>query len=79
VTEDAGLEFLLLVGRWIGFGGDSDFQGSTLDTITCAAALERRAPAAAAAPGSNCVESSIAILVGSQSMSLLTCGAIMPL
>jgi dimethylsulfone monooxygenase len=39
MAEDTGLEFLLPVARWIGFGGDSDFQGNTLDAITWAAAM----------------------------------------
>jgi dimethylsulfone monooxygenase len=39
MAADTGLEFLLPVARWIGFGGDSDFQGNTLDAITWAAAM----------------------------------------
>jgi alkanesulfonate monooxygenase SsuD/methylene tetrahydromethanopterin reductase-like flavin-dependent oxidoreductase (luciferase family) len=37
---DAGrLDFLLPIGRWKGYGGDTDFHGSTLETVTWATGL----------------------------------------
>jgi len=39
MADAAGLEFLLPIGRWRGYGGASDFQGSSLETITWAAGL----------------------------------------
>lgn len=39
MVDAAGLEFLLPIGRWRGYGGASDFQGSSLETITWAAGL----------------------------------------
>ena len=38
-AEEAGLEFVLPIGRWRGYGGKSDFQGISLETITWAAGL----------------------------------------
>jgi alkanesulfonate monooxygenase SsuD/methylene tetrahydromethanopterin reductase-like flavin-dependent oxidoreductase (luciferase family) len=39
MADDAGFEFMLPVGRWKGYGGDTDYQGETLETITWAAGL----------------------------------------
>lgn len=39
MADDAGLEFMLPIGRWKGYGGDTDYQGQTLETITWAAGL----------------------------------------
>jgi alkanesulfonate monooxygenase SsuD/methylene tetrahydromethanopterin reductase-like flavin-dependent oxidoreductase (luciferase family) len=39
MADDAGLDFLLPIGRWKGYGGDTDYQGETLETITWAAGL----------------------------------------
>jgi FMNH2-dependent dimethyl sulfone monooxygenase len=39
VAEEAGLEFLLPIGRWRGYGGAADFQGSSFETITWASGL----------------------------------------
>jgi dimethylsulfone monooxygenase len=39
MADAAGLEFLLPIGRWRGYGGASDYQGSSLETITWAAGL----------------------------------------
>ena len=39
LADDAGLDFLLPIGRWKGYGGKSDAQGSSFETITWAAAL----------------------------------------
>lgn len=38
-SEEAGLEFVLPIGRWRGYGGASDFQGISLETVTWAAGL----------------------------------------
>jgi dimethylsulfone monooxygenase len=39
MADDAGLEFMLPVGRWKGYGGDTDYMGTTLETITWATGL----------------------------------------
>lgn len=39
LCDDAGLEFLLPIARWIGYGGDTDFHGGVLETITWATGL----------------------------------------
>jgi alkanesulfonate monooxygenase SsuD/methylene tetrahydromethanopterin reductase-like flavin-dependent oxidoreductase (luciferase family) len=39
LADEAGIEFLLPIARWIGYGGSTDFQGETLETITWASAL----------------------------------------
>jgi dimethylsulfone monooxygenase len=39
MADDAGIEFLLPIARWIGYGGDTKFHGSTLETITWATGL----------------------------------------
>src|ERR1044072_6138581 len=39
MADDAGIEFILPVGRWKGYGGDTDFMGTTLETITWATGL----------------------------------------
>jgi len=37
--DDAGMEFVLPIARWIGYGGETDFHGSVLETITWATGL----------------------------------------
>ena len=37
--DEAGLEFMLPIARWIGYGGDTDFHGGVLDAVTWAAGL----------------------------------------
>ncbi len=37
--DEAGLEFMLPIARWIGYGGDTDFHGGVLETVTWAAGL----------------------------------------
>ena len=37
--DEAGIDFMLPVGRWKGYGGDTDYQGATLETVTWAAGL----------------------------------------
>jgi alkanesulfonate monooxygenase SsuD/methylene tetrahydromethanopterin reductase-like flavin-dependent oxidoreductase (luciferase family) len=39
MADDAGIDFLLPIGRWKGYGGDTDYQGSTYETITWATGL----------------------------------------
>src|SRR6201999_3704891 len=39
MADEAGVEFMLPIGRWKGYGGDTDYQGATLETITWAAGL----------------------------------------
>ena len=39
IADAAGIEFLLPIARWVGYGGSTDFQGSTLETVTWATAL----------------------------------------
>jgi alkanesulfonate monooxygenase SsuD/methylene tetrahydromethanopterin reductase-like flavin-dependent oxidoreductase (luciferase family) len=39
MADDAGIEFMLPVGRWKGYGGDTDYQGEMLETVTWAAGL----------------------------------------
>ncbi|MDB5999825.1 MAG: monooxygenase, partial [Rhizobacter sp.] len=39
LLDDAGIDFMLPIARWIGYGGASDFQGHVLETVTWATAL----------------------------------------
>ena len=39
MADAAGIDFLLPIGRWKGYGGETDYQGATLETITWATAL----------------------------------------
>jgi dimethylsulfone monooxygenase len=39
LADEAGVEFLLPIARWIGYGGETDFHGSVLETITWATGL----------------------------------------
>jgi dimethylsulfone monooxygenase len=39
IADDAGIEFMLPIGRWKGYGGDTDYQGATLETVTWATGL----------------------------------------
>jgi alkanesulfonate monooxygenase SsuD/methylene tetrahydromethanopterin reductase-like flavin-dependent oxidoreductase (luciferase family) len=39
MADRAGIDFLLPIGRWKGYGGTTDYQGTTLETITWATAL----------------------------------------
>jgi alkanesulfonate monooxygenase SsuD/methylene tetrahydromethanopterin reductase-like flavin-dependent oxidoreductase (luciferase family) len=39
LADEAGVDFLLPIGRWKGYGGDSDFHGTTLETVTWACGL----------------------------------------
>jgi alkanesulfonate monooxygenase SsuD/methylene tetrahydromethanopterin reductase-like flavin-dependent oxidoreductase (luciferase family) len=39
MADDAGIDFLLPIGRWKGYGGDTDYQGATFETVTWACGL----------------------------------------
>jgi alkanesulfonate monooxygenase SsuD/methylene tetrahydromethanopterin reductase-like flavin-dependent oxidoreductase (luciferase family) len=39
MADEAGIDFLLPIGRWKGYGGDTDYQGATLETMTWASGL----------------------------------------
>ena len=39
MSDEAGIDFMLPIGRWKGYGGDTDYQGTTLETITWATGL----------------------------------------
>lgn len=39
MADDMGIEFMLPIGRWKGYGGDTDYQGATFETITWACGL----------------------------------------
>ena len=39
MADGAGIEFMLPIARWRGYGGESDFQGRALETITWACGL----------------------------------------
>lgn len=39
LADEAGLEFLLPIARWIGYGGETNFHGNVLETTTWASAL----------------------------------------
>src|ERR671917_192644 len=38
-ADEAGIDFMLPIGRWKGYGGDTDYQGATLETVTWACGL----------------------------------------
>src|SRR5437016_13193953 len=42
IADEAGIEFMLPIGRWKGYGGDTDYQGATLETVTWACGLLAR-------------------------------------
>lgn len=39
MLEDAGIEFMLPVARWVGHGGETNFQSNVLECFTWAAGL----------------------------------------
>ena len=39
LADGAGIEFMLPIGRWKGYGGDTDYQGATLESVTWASGL----------------------------------------
>jgi dimethylsulfone monooxygenase len=39
MADSAGIDFMLPIGRWKGYGGETDFHGTTLETVTWAAGL----------------------------------------
>jgi dimethylsulfone monooxygenase len=42
MADAAGIEFMLPIGRWKGYGGDTDYQGATFETVTWACGLLAR-------------------------------------
>ena len=39
LADESSIEFLLPIARWIGYGGETDFHGSVLETLTWATGL----------------------------------------
>ncbi len=39
MLDEAGIDFMLPIARWIGYGGETDFHGTVLETVTWATAL----------------------------------------
>ena len=39
LADEAGIDFLLPIGRWKGYGGDTGYQEATLETVTWATGL----------------------------------------
>ncbi|BCG70616.1 alkanesulfonate monooxygenase [Mesorhizobium sp. 113-1-2] len=39
LLDEAGIDFMLPIARWIGYGGETNFHGNVLETITWAAGL----------------------------------------
>ena len=39
MADEAGIEFLLPIGRWKGYGGETDYQGATFETVSWASGL----------------------------------------
>jgi alkanesulfonate monooxygenase SsuD/methylene tetrahydromethanopterin reductase-like flavin-dependent oxidoreductase (luciferase family) len=39
MLDEAGIDFMLPIGRWKGYGGETDYQGATYETITWASGL----------------------------------------
>jgi FMNH2-dependent dimethyl sulfone monooxygenase len=39
IADAAGIDFILPIGRWKGYGGETDFHGATLETVTWATGL----------------------------------------
>ena len=39
MADEFGIEFMLPIGRWKGYGGDTDYQGATFESVTWAAGL----------------------------------------
>lgn len=39
LADDVGIDFMLPIARWIGFGGETNFHGGVLDPVALAAAL----------------------------------------
>ncbi|KXT09890.1 hypothetical protein AC579_8817 [Pseudocercospora musae] len=39
LADEAGLDFMLPVARWVGFGGETNFHGNVLEAVTWRAGL----------------------------------------
>ena len=42
LLDEAGIDFMLPIARWIGYGGETDFHGTVLETMAWAAGLLAR-------------------------------------
>lgn len=42
LLDEAGIDFMLPIARWVGYGGETDFHGEVMETITWATALLAR-------------------------------------
>ena len=42
LLDDAGIDFMLPIARWIGYGGETNFHGGVLETMTWATGRWRR-------------------------------------
>ena len=34
MLDDAGIDLMLPIARWIGYGGETNFRGNVLETVT---------------------------------------------
>jgi len=50
MMDDGGIDFMLPIGRWKGYGGETDYQGSTYETITWATLAPARNGSRCSAP-----------------------------
>lgn len=39
MADDCGIDFMLPIGRWKGYGGETDYEGTTFETLTWASAM----------------------------------------
>src|SRR6478672_10715926 len=39
IADEGGIDFILPIGRWKGYGGPTNFQGVTFETVTWASGL----------------------------------------
>src|ERR1700743_386845 len=39
MADEAGIDFMLPIGRWKGYGGETDMHGESLETVTWATGL----------------------------------------
>src|SRR5881397_3856922 len=42
MLDEAGIDFMLPIARWIGYGGETNFHGDVLETVTWAAGVIAR-------------------------------------
>src|SRR4051794_41551242 len=46
MADEAGIEFILPIGRWKSYGGETDYQGATFEAVTWAGGLLPQTPRA---------------------------------